>query len=259
MKQTNDNRDQTTYKSISRVAKILACLRDGNTTVTEIAKQCQLSKPTISRLLKAMENSDLAIRDINHRRCFVGPLLIGLMANPQTAHLNLITLSTEEMNRLSQLCSETVVLGILIGIENIRLHTIASVQNLRIHDIEDANAPVPRLVGSATRMQMSQLNPKELESVINNVKIAYKNKKLVFNDKEFVTKVNRAKDQGFEISRGERIAGAMSISAPIKGYAFPATLTIVGIESRMDHQVEKLVRETIASTKRISNNILKSK
>jgi DNA-binding IclR family transcriptional regulator len=255
MKQNNDNRDQTNYKSISRVAKILACLRDGNTTVTEIAKQCNLSKPTISRLLKAMESSDLVIRDINHRRCFIGPLLSSLMANPQTAHLNLITLSTEEMNRLSELCSETVVLGTLIGIQNIRLHTIASKHNLRVHDIEDAKSAVPRLLGSATRMQMSQLNPKELESVINIVKIAYKNKNLVFNDKEFVMKVNRAKDQGYEISRGERAAGGMSISAPIKGYAFPATLTILGIESRIDHQVEKLVDEIVASTKRISNNI----
>jgi DNA-binding IclR family transcriptional regulator len=257
MKQDTDNQNQFAYKSISRVAEIFTCLSDGVNTVTDIAQRCDMSKPTVSRLLKAMENSDLAIRDQVHRRYFLGPLLNRVMAKPQTAHLNLITLSMGEMNRLSDLCGETIVMGILIGIRNIRLHTIPCIYNIRVHDIDDDKSAVPHLQGSATRILMAQLDQKGLAIAANNIKTAYKSKNLAFDDKEFIIHVNRAREQGYAISRGERIADAMAVSAPIKSYAFATALSIVGIESRMEPQIDKLVSEVIASANRISNNILK--
>jgi DNA-binding IclR family transcriptional regulator len=102
MKNNANNGTQGTYKSISRAVKILSCLSDGMNTVTEIAQHCELSKPTVSRLLKAIEKSNLVIRDPVHRKYYLGPLLHHLVANPKTTHLNLITLSTGEMNRLSK-------------------------------------------------------------------------------------------------------------------------------------------------------------
>ena len=46
------------YKSIHRAAKILICLSDGVYTITDIAKQCKLSKSTAYRLLVASSNHD---------------------------------------------------------------------------------------------------------------------------------------------------------------------------------------------------------
>jgi DNA-binding IclR family transcriptional regulator len=102
---------------MSRAARILSCLSDGKNSVTEIAQHCELSKPAVSRLLQALEKSNLTIRAPIHRKYFLGSLLNRLVASPKTTHLNLITLSLGEMDRLSRLCGETVVLGILVGIQ----------------------------------------------------------------------------------------------------------------------------------------------
>ena len=141
-------KSQTAYKSVSRIAKILSCLSEGKNAVTEIAQQCDLSNATVSRLLKALEQSNFAVRDPIHRKYYLGSFLNRIVANPRTTHLNLITLSLGEMHRLSEICGETVILSILIGIQNIRLHTIPSRHNVRIYDDDVVNITSPEIPGS---------------------------------------------------------------------------------------------------------------
>jgi len=148
---------QTAYKSIFRAAKILTCLSDGKNSVTEIAENCKLSKSTVSRLLSALEKSNLAIRDPLHRKYFLGYLVNRLVGNPKTTHLDLITLSADEMNNLSKICGETVVLDILVGVRNIRLHTIPSVHNIRVYD-DNYDLPNLDIQGAAIKVLLSQLD-----------------------------------------------------------------------------------------------------
>jgi DNA-binding IclR family transcriptional regulator len=255
MKNDVKNGNQSTYKSISRAVKILTCLSDGMNTVTEIAQHCDLSKPTVSRLLKAIEKSNLAIRDPVHRKFYLGPLLNHLVANPKTTHLNLITLSIGEMNRLSKICGETVVLGILIGNRNIRLHMIPSIHNIRIYGENDEGPDGLKLQGAATKALLSQLDRREIIQVIHNIKSEGDNNQSEIDEKEFIQQLKQIKSQGYAISHAEKIAGGLAISIPIKGYNFPAVLSIVGIESRFKPLVPELIPEAIASANRISSNL----
>ena len=258
MKNIIEQEKQSAYKSISRAAQILYCLSDGRNTVTEIARYCELSKPTVSRLLKALERSNLAIRDPIHRNYFLGSLLNRLVANPKTTHLNLITLSMGEMDRLSKICGETVVLGILVGLQNIRLHMIPSIHNVRVYEDSDDDLIQLKLQGAATKALLSQLDRRELALVMHNIKLEILTKNSLVNEREYMLELNRIKTQGHAISHGEKIAGALAISIPIKGYHFPAVLSIVGIESRFKPLLPELIPEVTASANRISSNLAKS-
>lgn len=174
---------QTAYKSIARAAKILSCLSDGKNSVTEIAQHCELSKSTVSRLLAALENSNLAIRDPVHRKYFLGYLLNLIVANPKTTHLNLITLSAKEMNNLSEICGETVVLDVLIGIRNIRLHMIPSIYNIRVYD-DNYDLTSLNIQGAAIKTLLSQLERRELASVMNYIKLEDTTRNSIFKKKE---------------------------------------------------------------------------
>jgi IclR family KDG regulon transcriptional repressor len=246
----------TAYKSISRAAKILSCLSEGKNSVTEIAQYCELSKSTVSRLLTALEKSNLAVRDPIHRKYFLGYLLNRLVANPKTTHLNLITLSVGEMNNLSKICGETVVLDILVGIRNIRLHMIPSVYNIRVYDDNFDSAKL-NLQGAAIKALLSQLDRSELALMMNSLKSGRYDEESHIRKKDFLSQLNQIKQQGYVISRGEIIAGALAISSPIRGSHLPASLTVLGVESRFEPKITELLPEIVASANRISIDLQK--
>ena len=255
MKKEANNVTTTAYKSISRAAKILSCLSDGRNSVTEIARYCELSKSTVSRLLSALEQSNLAIRDPLHRQYFLGYLLNRLVANPKTTHLNLITLSVGEMNHLSKICGETVVLDVLIGIRNVRLHMIPSVHDIRVYD-ENYDLTSLNFQGAAIKALLSQLDRRELASVINYLMAENTTGNSAPGKTAIITQLNQIRQQGYAMSRGERIAGAVAISAAIQGYHLPVALTVLGVQSRLEPRTAELLPEIIASARRISNNLL---
>jgi IclR family transcriptional regulator, KDG regulon repressor len=248
---------QIAYKSVSHIAKIFSRLSEGRNSVTEIAKQCELSNATVCRLLKALEQSNFVVRDPIHRKYYLGPFLNHIVANPQTTHLNLIALSLVEMNRLSEICGETVVLSILIGLQNIRLHTIPGRHNVRIYDDEVVNITNPRFQGAGTKTLLSQLSRRDLILALNNIESKNVTGNTSIDKNEFIRQLSQIKKQGYAISRGERIVGALMISAPVKGYHFPAVLSVVGVESRLEPRVPELLPEIIAGANHISQDLPK--
>lgn len=256
MQKESIEKTQTAYKSISRAAEILSCLSDGKNSVTEIAEQCELSKSTVSRLLTALEKSNLAIRDPVHRKYFLGYLLNRLVANPKTTHYNLITLSVGEMSNLSKICGETVVLDILVGIRNIRLHMIPSIYNIRVYD-DNYDSSSLNIQGAAIKALLSQLDRRELALVVNCIKLEDTVKNSILEKKKVLSQLDQIREQGYAISRSERIAGAVAISAAIQGYHLPAALTVLGIESRLEPKIAELLPEIVNSANRISMNLQK--
>ena len=258
MIQKTEQNFQNSYKSISRVAKILISLSEGKNTVSEVAKYCEISKPTASRLLRALEKSNLAVRDNIHPKYYLGPLLSQIVANPLIAHLNLIASSIGEMNRLSKMYGETVALGILVGIQHMRLHTIPGRHEIRVYEDENLYSIIPQLQGAATKAVLSELSKKELSLMLRNIKLEKLTDNSITDVEEFIEQINQAKKQGYAISHGEKLVGALAISVPIKGYQFPAVLSILGFEPRLAPKVDEALSEMIASAKRISSNISKT-
>ncbi len=75
------------------------------------------------------------------------------------------------------------------------------------------------------------------------------------DSKKYLLQLNQINKQGYAISQGEIYPGALSISVPIKGYQFPAVLSVIGIESRVKPRLSELLPEVIASANRISSNL----
>jgi IclR family KDG regulon transcriptional repressor len=240
-------------KSISRAADILFCLSNGINTVTDIAKKCELSKSTVHRLLKALKESHLATQDSINQQYHLGPLITRLSSNPQTNHNYLITCAIEEMNGLWDIVEETVTLNIMIGIQYVRLHEIPSKHDLRVIEGYDPVGPI--YVGATAKVLLSQLNNEELQATIKNIRISNVTEHSVTDKKVLIAQSKKIRQQGYAISYGERIAGALCISAPIKNYFWPAALSVVGPEIRLKPRVNELVREVTARSSRITNNI----
>ena len=108
------------------------------------------------------------------------------------------------------------------------------------------------------KASLSQLQRSELALVLDNILAESTAGDTNFDRKRFLSQLDQIREQGYSVTRGEKIAGALAISVPVKGYHFPTVLSVVGIESRFQGRMPELVPEIIASANRISYNLPKS-
>lgn len=240
-------------KSISRAANILFCLSDSVNTLTDIADNCKLSKSTVHRLLKALEESHLATQDPINHKYYLGPLLTGLVLNPQITHGYLIMCAVEEMKRLADIVEDTVTLDAMVAVKAVPLYEIPSKQNLRV--IEHGRSIGPLFAGAPAKVMISQLSDDDLEVVLKNISITPVTRNTVIDKSVLMAQMHDIRKQGYAITYGERIAGSVCIAAPIDKYICPVALSVIGPEARLKPRVDSVIKELKASAGRISDSI----
>jgi DNA-binding IclR family transcriptional regulator len=239
--------------SIAHAADVLTSLSNDVHTVTDIARQRGLGKSTVHRVLKLLEQSMLVVQDTTSRRYYLGPLITRLTSNPLTTHEYLIMCAAEEMKRLAHLSEETVAMDIMIGTQFFPLYEVPSRHDLRVTQESRASGPVN--AGASGKVLLSQLNEKQLRNAIGSIEPARATERTVTNPELLLAQVREIRQQGYAVSFGERIDGAMCISVPIKNYSLPAVMSIVGPESRLQAKTKSVVAEMLVSARRISETI----
>ena len=239
--------------SIPRAAKILSCLSHNVNTVTDIANQCKLAKSTVHRVLKLLEESHLVIEDPIDRSYFLGPLITNLTINPAITHEFLIRCSDEEMKHLANISEETVTLDILTGIQTVPLHEITSLHEIRVTD--DNRKFGSLYTGASSKVLLSQFTDERLKVAMKYIEIPRMTERTVTEKGVLMSQIRETREKGYAISYGERIQGAICLSAPILNYTAPVVLSIIGPEYRFKTRLEEVTRELIDSAHRISRNV----
>ena len=242
---------ETTVQSIKRAAGILDCISDGINSVTEIAARCNLSKSTVHRLLKALGESELVMQDPINHQYFLGYSIIKLISTPTATQEYLTTCASEEMNRLSESSGETVSLGIKMGLKNINIHVVTSTSDLKVDGAKLRIRPIQ--MGVDGMVLLSQLDDKQITNILNNVQLDSTTKTNKATTAEMINKIKQIRSLGFAIGHSELTLGVTCISAPLKNYALPAVLNLVGPEIRMKPKIKSLTAELITTSGRVSN------
>jgi IclR family transcriptional regulator, KDG regulon repressor len=251
--------DGSLVSSVVRAANVLVSLSNGVNNVTDLAKYCNLSKSTVHRLLKTLEEPRFVVYDSLNHRYYLGPLVTLLASNSKATHQYLIMSALDEMKRLADLAEETVTLTLLVGIHFIHLHEITCKQGLKVNervgDQEEGIAPLLPL-GAIQKVLLSQLSDEELEPALKSIASGNVDGKVISHD-PLMIEINQIRQQGYAVTHGERISGAISISTPVKNYFCPVALSILGPENRLTLKVNPIVEETRASAARLSENIIR--
>jgi DNA-binding IclR family transcriptional regulator len=239
---------------VNRVAKILICLGEGKNAVTEIADTCHLSMSTTHRLLNLLVEPGFTIYDPVNHQYHLGPLVGQLAANPNVTHHFLLRVTRDEMKRLSAITGETVILSILHGIQSQSLTSIPSKYSLRVHESDEFGKDMHSLapLAAGQRVLLSQLDEIGLNSILKFIK-ALDN--TLMDVEQLKTELKQVAEQGYAITRGVKIPDVMAISAPVKNYIAPLSITILGPESRLSRPASHFTAELLISANRLSNVI----
>lgn len=240
---------------VTRIAEILECLGDGINSVTDISRQCNLSISTTHRLLNTLKGPLLTVYEPGSHRYYLGPLVAKFTAKPKATHQYLIMCSLNEMGRLSDITEETISLDMVIGIQFIHLFEIYSKHRIKVlGETREIQPVIP--VGAAQKVLLSQLEDKDLRFALKTAENWATDEHYITDIEVIKCQLSQIKQQGYAISRGEAILGAVGISVPIRNYCCPATLTVLGPESRLVERIPDLIKELKVSTEAISKDIL---
>jgi len=243
----------TSIRAVYRAVRILVCLSNNTNTLTEIANCCGLTKPTTFRLMKTMEELNLVTQDPTTRHYYLGPLINQIASNPQANHHYLITSALEELRYLWDFSGETAELNIMVGLQYIRLHEIQSKFDLKVVQGPDPVGPI--YVGATAKVLLSQLNDEDLQIAMRNIEIRPVTEYSVTDKRELKKQIKQIGKQGYSISYGERISGALCISAPVRNYFWPVALSLIGPEVRLKPRLEETLEKVKSSAHRVSENI----
>ncbi len=242
---------ETAVQSIKRAAEILDCISDGINSVTEIALKCDLSKSTVHRLLKALCESELVMQDPFNHQYFLGYSIIKLISTPMATQEFLTNCAADEMGRLSESSGETVSLGIKMGLKNINIHVVTSKSDLKVDGAKFRIRPVQ--MGVDGLVLLSQLDDKQVGNILHTIQPDLKSKNSKTASLDLINKIKQIRSLGFAIGHSELTLGVTCISAPLKNYALPAVLNMVGPEIRMKPKIQSLTADLITTAGRISN------
>ena len=247
-----DKDEPNSLRSVYRTANILKCISNGIDSITGIANTCGLNKSIVYRLLKAMSEARLTTRNPITRRYHIGPLITEISSDPNVAHEQLILCAINEMRALSNYSRESIGLDVLIGFQDMVIFEIPSTYDLRItaktrivNDIHIGNSKV----------LLSQLGTKELKIILKNIVLDPITENTTTSKKELLAQIKQIKQQGYGIAYGERNEGAICISVPINNYLLPATLSILGPDSRVRPRITDYISKLKSSSNLIQENI----
>jgi DNA-binding IclR family transcriptional regulator len=244
--------------SIAHATEILKCLSDDIHKVSDIARQTGFSKSTVHRVLKLMEQSQLAVQDTINRRYYLGPLISRLASNAITTHKRLVTCADAEMKRLAYLSEETVVLDIMMGLKCVFLHEIPSRHNFRVtQEIKKDGAIFDGLyAGASIKALLAQLDDKRLQTLMSIISIPAATNRTITDKRVLLAQIAEIRKLGYSVSRSECIPDTICIAVPVYHYTLPVSLSVVGPDIRLQSRIREVVTELKASSLRISRNII---
>ena len=249
---SQSNRKYTENKSIVRATRIIYALRNGINSLSEIARYCKYSPPTVHRILQQMVDLDWANQDAISHKYFLGSLFTEISSDFLATHRYLVVNAYDEMNSLFTMSEETVNLAVLIQLHYVQLHNIISKHNLAVS--ETSHNFMPPFTGATGKVLLSQLDDREIREVLSKVNVAKLTNNVV-SESQLLAQLREIQNRGFATSTGERVSGSTCISVPVSNYTYPAALSILGPAERLQPKTKYLTEMLKKSAELISGNI----
>lgn len=238
---------------LDRAVKVIICLSEGLNGVIEIANRLSLNKATVHRILQTLEMSGMVIREPVTRKYYLGPTFFSITSNMWVAHQGLVAVAFEDMWQLRETTGESVALQIKSGLQRTLLEELESRQSYRYSLGRDYSAPL--YTGSGGVVMLAQMPQKELESILNGLKIIKTGPGAVKDKKELIAEIEKAREQGYAISTETAQVGTAGISVPVAYYYYPVALSVFGPKNRLDSMIlhiEEIKERGIKISNRVS-------
>jgi DNA-binding IclR family transcriptional regulator len=198
---------------IERATDILEILAEGAATLTEISARTGLPKGTAFRILSSLGYGDRVLKDPLTNRYVLGPGTWRLAQIASDSLGSLALISRPELTALWQETAETITLNMRMGLERVCIAELRSPHPL-LHTA-GVGSRIPLHVGASGKVILAFTPVGERERILDNLTYAPLTSSTIDRRETLVAELDRVREQGYAVSMGERIPGAVGVSVPV--------------------------------------------
>ena len=235
-------------QSVERAFTILQALSTfpKGAGASALAKQVDLPRPTVIRLLQTMESVSVVERVPNAKTYRLGPSIFALTAQIPFAH-QLTTIAHPFLQELAQRTSETVYLCLPDGDQVYYADQIDSRYQIRPRDWSGSR--VPMYTVSAGKLFLADLSPLELNTYLARPLEPFTRKTLK-SAAALRAHLKEVRKKGYGWARDEFEDGLVGIAAPVKDAAqnLIAAVAVTGPAYRLPRKREKEIATAAAQS-----------
>jgi DNA-binding IclR family transcriptional regulator len=208
--------------SVLKALDIIDCLSVEKEPLSarEVARRCDLSRPTAYRLLISLANKNFVVSP-REGHFTLSPKFLSISKNLLDRY-DLIEIAKPYMDQLSQFSGETVHLTILDGVEMLYIGKVDSSQSIRMHSSTGTRNPV---YSTATgKAVLASLPLSELQQVIRQIQFTSRTAKTITTQEELIEALEIIRHQKYAIDDLENEEGIRCVAAPV----FDHSGTVIG-------------------------------
>jgi DNA-binding IclR family transcriptional regulator len=205
--------------------------------VTEIARELDLSKAVVHRVLVTLVSRDYLQVDPSTRRYSLGPMAL-VLGSAYLAQLDLRTLALPRLQELSDRTGETATFSLRNGWNRMYVDQVTPDREIKM--AVAIGKAYPLHAGSSSKSFLAFLPAEEQERYLQERELTALTTATIIDPDRLRTELAAIRQRGYAVSLEERQAGAASIAAPILDrHGLPiAAVSVCGPVERFRDQLE---------------------
>jgi IclR family transcriptional regulator, acetate operon repressor len=206
---------ETGTEAAARTADVLLLFLQGPEAlgVSEIARQLDLSKAVVFRILRSLRSRGLLVLDASSHKYRLGPAAAALGAHA-LRDLDLRQLALPRLRQLQQETGETAVLSALVGASLVYLEQVVSGQAIKMTVEVGRLSP---LHAGASGKAMLAFAPPDVRQQVLSVPLAAVTAHTQLSFEALKAELEQIRRAGVAVTFGERQVGVGSVAAPVLG------------------------------------------
>ena len=237
--------DVQSVRSVERAIDVLLALSRGPRRLADISTDVELSRPTTYRLLSTMKLKGVVLQDHITGDYRLGPACFRLMSSMADGHAGFPAEAARELEELRDATSETVTVHVMAGPSRICVQELPSPSAIRYTAGLGATAPI--YSGSAGKVLLAFLPQRELDQTLRSLRLTPVTANTVTDPDALRAELAEIARTGTATSMGERVVGAVGVSAPVFDSAgrVLAAISVLGPAERLDGPIRERARTLV--------------
>lgn len=220
-------------QSVDRAVTVMEILaREGWAGVTEIARELDIHKSTVFRLLATLERRGVVEQHSETQKYRLGFAMVRF-AGAVRSSLDLVRAARPVCDRLSRRTDETVTVAVLEDHDVVNIHQV-NLSNSRV-TVDWLGSYTPLHCTSSGKVFLAHASPELLEALLTTKLTAY-TPATVTDRQVLVDQLDEVRARGYATTREELEEGLNAVAAPVRGPdgSVVATVSVSGPSYRLE-------------------------
>jgi len=254
--------DGATVPAVDRAARLLRALsahegdgpRQPGMSASELSRELDISKSTLSGLLATLERHGLVQRDPLTRRVRLGLGLLELAAAVST-DADVREAARPHLVALSRHSGETAILHLVSG-DDVRIAERAE-PAAQLKVVAPLGTRLPRFAGSVAKVLLAALEPGEAEAIVRAHELPAYTHRSIVDPGAYLEQVAQTRRRGYARENEEYLVGVSAVSAPVINHEGRTigTISVACVKTRARERLIDLTEPVINAAAQTSRRL----